>query len=165
MSGCLELRKRILIRLPLKKLGLPLGYFLVFPRQLFCRVKRKWMRIRWSPFLLNTHGFNNEERERTWQNASRLLPNPKYLRNHTGCSSDPNTCLDLPTPNCSCSQLTQWSVPMKMGSEWRGRVKESDCCRLLSWFCPLGTSSLPCREREWANVHSFLNKLLNPALS
>lgn len=97
--------RKMLIRLPLNKLGLPLGHFLVLPRQLFCWVKRKWMRIRWTTFLLNTHGLNNEGGERTWQNVSWLLPNPKYLKNHTGRSSNPNTCPDSPTPNCSCSLL------------------------------------------------------------
>lgn len=54
---------------------------------------------------------------------------------------------------------------MKMGFEWRGRVKESDCCRLFSWFCFFGISLLFCREREWVNVYSFLNKLLNLVFS
>lgn len=116
--ACLEnvklsgVERKMLIRLPLNKSGLPLGHFLVLPRQLFCWVKRKWMRIRWTTFLLNTHGLNNEGGERTWQNVSRLLPNPKYLKNHTGRSSNPNTCPASPAPNCSCSRLIQWIVPV-----------------------------------------------------
>lgn len=156
-----EIERKILRRLPWKRLDLLLGYFLALPRQLFCWVKRKWMRIRWTTFLANTHGLKKRRGTRTWQNVSWLLPNPKYLKNHTRHISNPNTCLDSPTPNCSCSRLMKWIVYKKMGSEWRGLIKENDWCRAVSQAAPEEVPiSVPCRAGERATVALLIEPLL-----
>lgn len=105
-------------------------------------------------------GLNEGEKELD-RMLSRLLPNPKYLKNHTRRISNPNTCLDPPTPNCSCSRLIKWIVYKKMGSEWGSLIKKSDWCRVVSSVYPRESAhiSWPCRKRERANGQSLTGLL------
>ena len=105
-------------------------------------------------------GLNEGEKELD-RMLSRLLPNPKYLKNHTRRISNPNTGLDPPTPNCSCSRLIQWIVYKKMGSEWGSLIKKSDWCRVVSSVYPRESAhiSWPCRKRERANGQSLTGLL------
>jgi hypothetical protein len=77
------------------------------------------------------------------------LPNPKYVKNHTGHISNPNTCLDSPTLNYSCSRLIKWIVQRKMGSEWRWFIKQNDWCLVVSWFA---------RENLWSHCLALQGK-------
>lgn len=152
MSNCQGSREGDSNKTSMKEAGFAAGTFSSSSETTFCLVKRKWMRIRWATFLLNAHGFKRRGK-RTWQNVSWLLPNPKYLKNHTRHISDPNTCLDSPTPNCSCSRLIKWIVYKRMGSEWRSLVKKGDWCGAVSPVHPRESAhiSCPCRKRERTN--------------
>lgn len=138
MACCLGFPERRSNKASIKEARFAAWTFSGSSKTTFCWVKQKWMRIRWTTFLSNTHGRKKRRGERTWQNASQLLPNPKYLKNHTGRISNPNICLDSPTPNCSCGRLMKWIVHKKMGSEWRSLIKENDWGGLLAGL-PLRT--------------------------
>lgn len=105
--ACLETiklsRNRDSKKASMKEAGFAAWTFSSSSKTTFCWVRRKRMKIRWTTFLSTPHGLKKPRGKRTWQNVSWLLPNPKYLKHHTRHISNPNTCLDSPTPNCSCS--------------------------------------------------------------
>lgn len=136
-----------------KEAGFATWTFSSSSETIFCWVRRKRMRIRWTTFLSNPHGLKKRRGKRTWQNVSWLLPNPKYLKHHTRHISNPNTCLDSPTPNCSCGHLIKWIVYKRTGSDGGGSLKRmTDVGWLASLPLRMYASRCPCGEREGASV-------------
>lgn len=99
-------------------------------------------------FLSNPHGLKKRRGKRTWQNVSWLLPNLKYLKHHTRQISNPNTCLDSPTSNGSCSCFIKWIVFERKGSDGRASLKRMADAGVVGQLALENVHiSCPCEER------------------